>query len=101
MRGFALLLMIVNHTGRGWQDGTMGWPRYNVIYASMAVGAPLFLFLVGFCLPLSCARRRPIGSLLSVAAKFRQRGARLILASWLLNFVVFRDEPFWKGGVLG
>jgi len=100
VRGFALLLMIVNHTGRWWQDGAMGWPRYNLIYASMAVGAPLFLFLVGFCLPLSFARRRPTGSLPSVAAKFLQRGARLILASWLLNFVVFRDEPFWEGGVL-
>jgi uncharacterized membrane protein len=98
VRGFALLLMIVNHTGRWWQDGAMGWPRYNLIYASMAVGAPLFL--VGFCMPLSFARRRPTGSLPSVAAKFLQRGARLILASWLLNFVVFRDEPFWEGGVL-
>jgi predicted acyltransferase len=100
VRGFALLLMIVNHTGRWWQDGAMGWPRSNLIYASMAVGAPLFLFLVGFCMPLSFARRRPTGSLPSVAAKFLQRGARLILASWLLNFVVFRDEPFWEGGVL-
>ncbi len=100
VRGFALLLMIVNHTGRWWQDGAMGWPRYNLIYASMAVGAPLFLFLVGFCMPLSFARRRPSGGLPSVAAKFLQRGARLILASWLLNFVVFRDEPFWEGGVL-
>jgi uncharacterized membrane protein len=98
VRGFALLLMIVNHTGRWWQDGAMGWPRYNLIYASMAVGAPLFL--VGFCMPLSFARRRPTGSLPSVAAKFLQRGARLILASWLLNFVVFRDEPFCEGGVL-
>lgn len=78
----------------------MGWPRYNLIYASMAVGAPLFLFLVGFCMPLSFARRRPTGGLPSVAGKFLQRGARLVLASWLLNFVVFRDEPFWEGGVL-
>ena len=100
VRGFALLLMIVNHTSRWWQDGTMGWPRYNLIYASMVVGAPLFLFLVGFCLPLSFARRRPTGGLPGVAAKFLQRGGRLILASWLLNFVVFRDEPFWEGGVL-
>jgi len=100
VRGFALLLMIVNHTGRWWQDGTMGWPRYNLIYASMVVGAPLFLFLVGFCLPLSFARRRPTGGLPAVAAKFLQRGGRLILASWLLNFMVFRDEPFWEGGVL-
>ncbi len=100
VRGFALLLMIVNHTGRWWQDGAMGWPRYNLIYASMAVGAPLFLFLVGFCLPLSFARRRPSGSLAAVAGRFLQRVARLILASWLLNFLVFRDEPFWEGGVL-
>src|SRR5258708_16271238 len=100
VRGFALLLMIVNHTSRWWQDGTMGWPRYTLISASMAVGAPLFLSLVGFCLPLSFARRRPTAGLPAVAAKFLQRGGRLILASWLLNFVVFRDEPFWEGGVL-
>jgi uncharacterized membrane protein len=105
VRGFALVLMIVNHTGRWWQDGVMGWPRYNLIYASMAVGAPLFLFLVGFCLPLSYARRAAGaagGAAIDhgVAAKFLQRGARLVLASWLLNFLVFRDEPFWEGGVL-
>src|SRR3979409_77606 len=102
VRGFALLLMIANHTGRWWQDGAMGWPRYNMIYATMAVGAPLFLFLVGFCLPLSFAPRRQAGAPVSVgvAAKFLQRGAKLILAGWALNLVVFRDEPFWEGGVL-
>ncbi|MFI5329381.1 MAG: heparan-alpha-glucosaminide N-acetyltransferase domain-containing protein, partial [Candidatus Rokuibacteriota bacterium] len=102
VRGFALLLMIANHTGRWWQDGAMGWPRYNLIYATMAVGAPLFLFLVGFCLPLSFAPRRQAGApaSLGVAAKFLQRGAKLVLAGWALNLVVFRDEPFWEGGVL-
>jgi uncharacterized membrane protein len=102
VRGFALLLMIANHTGRWWQDGTMGWPRYNMIYATMAVGAPLFLFLVGFCLPLSLAPRRQAGAPLDpgVIAKFLQRGAKLVLAGWALNLVVFRDEPFWEGGVL-
>ena len=39
VRGFALILMIANHTGRWWQDGAMGWPRYNMIYVTMAVGA--------------------------------------------------------------
>ena len=102
VRGFALILMIANHTGRWWQDGTMGWPRYNMIYATMAVGAPLFLFLVGFCLPLSFAPRRQAGApvTLGVAMKFLQRGAKLVLAGWALNLVVFRDEPFWEGGVL-
>ena len=99
VRGFALLLMIVNHTGRWWQDGTMGWPRYNLVYGTMAVGAPLFLFLVGFCLPLSFARR-PHADRAGTVTKFLSRGIRLLLASWLLNFLIFRDEPFWEGGVL-
>ena len=94
VRGFALLLMIVNHTGRWWQDGAMGWPRYNLIYGSMVVGAPLFLFLVGFCLPLSFARRPDAGRA-GVVTKFLSRGIRLVLASWLLNFLIFRDEPFF------
>lgn len=37
VRGFALLLMIVNHTGR-WAGRHHGGPRYNLIYTSMAVG---------------------------------------------------------------
>src|SRR4030095_10123568 len=82
----------------------MVWPPYTLIYTSMAVAPPLFLFLVGFCLPLSYARRAAAAGRPSmdhgVAAKFLQRGARLVLASWLLNFLVFRDEPFWEGGVL-
>lgn len=102
VRGFALVLMIANHTGRWWQDGAMGWPRYNMIYTTMAVGAPLFLFLVGFCLPLSFAPRRQAGAPVTgaVVGRFLQRGAKLVLAGWLLNLVVFRDEPFWEGGVL-
>jgi uncharacterized membrane protein len=105
VRGFALILMVLNHTGRWWQDGAMGWPRYNLIYATMAVGAPVFLFLVGFCLPLSFAPRRQAGAPVGVgvAAKFLQRGAKVVLAGWALNLVVFRDEPFWEfwaGGVL-
>src|SRR5258705_775569 len=102
VRGFALILMIANHTGRWWQDGTMGWPRYSMIYATMAVGARLSLSRVGFCLPLSFAPRRQAGApvTLGVAMKFLQRGAKLVLAGWALNLVVFRDEPFWEGGVL-
>src|ERR1700730_5959532 len=87
VRGFALLLMILNHTSRWWQDGTMGWTRYNLIYASIEVGAPLFVVLVVKYLRLSFARRRPTAGLPAVAGKFLQRGARLILASWLLNFL--------------
>src|SRR5262249_45757212 len=58
LRGFALILMVLNHTGRWWQDRSMGWPWYYSIYVTMAIAAPTFLFLVGFCLPLSLSRTR-------------------------------------------
>lgn len=98
LRGFALIFMVLNHTGRWWQDGVMGWPRYYTIYVTMAVAAPIFLFLVGFCLPLSGAREepRPLGML----GKYALRGGRLIAAGLLLNVLVFPDEPVYSNGVL-
>ncbi len=58
LRGFALIFMVLNHTGRWWQDRSMGWPWYYSIYVTMAVAAPTFLFLVGYCLPLSLVKTR-------------------------------------------
>jgi uncharacterized membrane protein len=101
-RGFALILMVLNHTGRWWQDGHMTWPRYYFIYLTMAVAAPIFLFLVGFCLPLSVSRTRGTGSpdLLHTLWKYTLRGGRIILAGLLLNVLVFPEDPFWSTGVL-
>jgi len=45
--------MVVNHTARWWLDLSVGMPRYHIIYLTVPLSAPLFLFLVGFCLPLS------------------------------------------------
>ena len=53
LRGFALIAMVLNHTARWWLERSMGWTRYHLVYVTMAVAAPIFLFLVGFCLPLS------------------------------------------------
>lgn len=98
LRGFALIFMVLNHTGRWWQDGVMGWPRYYMIYVTMAVAAPIFLFLVGFCLPLSGAREEPRP--LRMLGKYAVRGARLIGAGLLLNVLVFPEEPIYGNGVL-
>ena len=98
LRGFALVFMVLNHTGRWWQDGIMGWPRYYMIYVTMAVAAPIFLFLVGFCLPLSKAREEPRA--LPMLWKYAKRGARLILAGLLLNLLVFPEDPIYSNGVL-
>ncbi len=102
LRGLALIFMVLNHTGRWWIERPMGWPRYHLVYLTVTLAAPIFLFLVGFCLPLSyltstVARGERYAS---VAWKYIRRGARLVLAGWFLNLLVFPDEPLFGGGVL-
>ncbi len=102
LRGFALILMVLNHTSRWWQDGSLRWSRYYFIYVTMAVAAPIFIFLVGFCLPLSLSHSRPAGAsdLGPTIWKYAKRGARIIAAGLLLNLLVFPEDPFWSNGVL-
>ena len=101
LRGFALIMMVLNHTARWWQDRSMGWPWYYSIYITMAVAAPTFLFLVGFCLPLSLSRTRGgFDEVLPTLSKYAKRGGRIILAGLLLNLLVFPEDPFWGNGVL-
>lgn len=97
LRGLALILMVLNHTGRWWQDASMRWPRYYLIYVTLTLAAPVFLFLVGFCVPLSTSKTESAGAALSKGAR---RGLRLILAGLLLNLVVFPEDPIWNNGVL-
>ncbi|HEY2991832.1 MAG TPA: heparan-alpha-glucosaminide N-acetyltransferase domain-containing protein [Methylomirabilota bacterium] len=96
-RGVALVFMVVNHTARWWMDGHMTWPRYHIIWITLTVAAPTFLFLVGFCLPLAVRGGESLGTLLR---KFGPRGVRIVAAGLLLNALVLRDEPWYAGGVL-
>jgi uncharacterized membrane protein len=98
LRGAALLLMVVNHTARWWMDGPMTWGRYALIYVTVTLAAPTFLFLVGFCLPLAVRGGSP--GLGALARRLVPRGARVVAAGLLLNLVVFPHEPVWAGGVL-
>jgi uncharacterized membrane protein len=101
LRGAALILMVVNHTARWWMDGAMSRSRYAVIYVTLTLAAPTFLFLVGFCLPLSLrGGAGAVESLGTLARRFVPRGVRIVLAGLLLNLVVFFDEPILSGGVL-
>src|SRR5262245_44857693 len=77
LRGFALSFSVRNHTGRWWQDRIMAWPLYYGIYVTMAIAAPIFLFLVRFCLPLSKAPEEP--RLIPMLWKYTKRGVQLIL----------------------
>jgi uncharacterized membrane protein len=98
LRGAALVLMVVNHTARWWMDGHVTWTRYGLIYVTLTLAAPIFLFLVGFCLPL--AQPPASAGLGALARRFVPRGARIVAAGLLLNLVVFPDEPVLSGGVL-
>ena len=99
LRGLALIAMVVNHTARAWIGGHMTWSRYALIYITLSTAAPMFLFLVGFCLPLA-VRPGESERLSRLARHFVPRGARIVLGGLLLNVLVFPGEPVLSGGVL-
>jgi uncharacterized membrane protein len=101
LRGAALIAMVVNHTTRWWVDVPMTPARYALIYVTVTLAAPIFLFLVGFCMPLTL-RASPEGgeSLGALARRFVPRGLQIALAGLLLNVVVFPEDPVLAGGVL-
>jgi uncharacterized membrane protein len=98
LRGVAIILMVLNHTARWWMGGHMTWPRYRLVWLTLTTAAPMFLFLVGFCLPLSL--RGTPETLSALARKFLPRGARVFAYGLLLNLLVLRDESVLAGGVL-
>jgi uncharacterized membrane protein len=101
LRGAALILMVVNHTARWWIEARMTVGRYALIYVTLTLAAPIFLFLVGFCLPLGRARTSGAPeSLGGLARRLVPRGARIVAAGFLLNLIVFRDGSILSGGVL-
>lgn len=99
LRGVAIILMVINHTARWWVDRDMGWARYHLVYGSMLLPAALFLFLVGFCLPMPF-RGQPLPAFGAAFPRYLRRGLTIVLWGYVLNLLVFHDEPVWSGGVL-
>jgi uncharacterized membrane protein len=100
LRGVALIVMVVNHTSRWWIDRQMGWSRYWLVYATVTVAAPIFLFLVGFVLPVSFHKNAAELTTPSRLWGYVRRGLQIILAGYLLNLVVFPEDSLLSGGVL-
>ncbi|MGH7278182.1 MAG: heparan-alpha-glucosaminide N-acetyltransferase domain-containing protein [Candidatus Rokuibacteriota bacterium] len=100
LRGLALVLMVLNHTARWWLPRSLGLPRFELIYVTLTLAAPVFLFLVGFGVALSA--RRAGGARLTGAGllAYWRRGLGIVLAGLLLNVLVFPEDPWWSGGVL-
>lgn len=100
LRGIAIVLMVLNHTSRWWIEVGMGPPRYYLVYGSLLFPGAMFLFLVGFCLPLSYHARGAGAGPATLLARYGGRGVRIILAGILLNVLVFREDPVLSWGVL-
>jgi uncharacterized membrane protein len=100
LRGVALIVMVLNHTSRWWIDRQMGWSRYWLVYGTVTVAAPIFLFLVGFVLPVSLHRNASELTKPSRLLGYLRRGAQIIAAGLLLNVIVFPEDPVLSGGVL-
>jgi uncharacterized membrane protein len=99
-RGFALIVMVLNHTSRWWIERPMGWWRYWLVYGTVTVAAPIFLFLVGFVLPLSLHKNAAEITTPSRLWTSTRRGLTIILAGLLLNVMVFPEDSPLSGGVL-
>jgi uncharacterized membrane protein len=106
LRGVALILMVVNHTSRDWLDVVMGWPRYHLVYGSLILPAAIFLFLVGFCLPISYHKRPRSEGFLGDFRRYFRRGIGIVAGGYLLNLIMLPrppvppEEKLWHGGVL-
>jgi uncharacterized membrane protein len=93
LRGLAVVLMVINHTARWWLDPAVGDPREAVIYTTMVLAGPTFLFLVGFSLALGYARALAGGRAFgSVAARHLQRSLVIAAIALGLNAVVFPHD---------
>ncbi len=106
LRGFAILLMVIDHVFDWWLDapGHLG----RLAGASHFLGtlaAPLFLFLVGVGLVLSAARSDNNGwPRRRTALRFFKRGSIIFLGGFLLNLAVFytgtNPQDIWAADVL-
>jgi hypothetical protein len=100
LRGIALVLMVLNHTSRDWMESVMGWGRYHLVYGSLLLPASIFLFLVGFCLPIGYHRTRAEEPFRARALHYFRRGIVIVAAGYLLNVLITPERPLWNGGVL-
>ena len=100
LRGIALILMVVNHTARDWMDIKLA-STLALVYGSLLLPAAIFLFLVGFCLPISYHRHGGSRGFLADGRTYFRRGIVIVGAGYLLNVILgFPGQSLKHSGVL-
>ena len=100
LRGLAILFMVLNHTARWWLDESLSFFGYHMIYITVTLAAPLFLFLVGFCLVISYQKNLTSKTNWQIVSKYLIRGFGVIIIGYIFNSVVFGFGNIWGGKVL-
>lgn len=95
LRGLAIVLMVINHAGHYLTARPINDWAYLLVYLTVTMAAPLFLFLVGFSLALS-HQKNPVQDF----SRYLKRGLILILFGYLINLFFYLDEPLYRGRVL-
>lgn len=96
LRGLAFVFMVLNHVASSLLDASFGVYREALIYVTVTLAAPLFLFLVGFSMALPHAGReapKPLSDSL-------KKGLVLIAAGFALTAITAPENPIFTGGIL-
>jgi len=102
LRGGAIILMVINHAGHYLVlPFDYGW-NYLAIYWTVALAAPIFLFLVGFSAALFVQKNSAdsVQNDKRILTSLLKRGLAIIALGFLVNLLYYNGEPLWRGRVL-
>lgn len=101
-RGLAIILMVINHVGHYLVPPWYYDWSYLLIYWTVTLAAPIFLFLAGLSMALSLDKI-PLNldkNKLKIFWKIFKRGMLLVALGLLVNLFYYIDEPIWRGRIL-
>jgi len=99
LRGLAIVLMVLNHAGHYLTALPHSLWSYSIIYLTVTLAGPIFLFIAGFSVALSIQNHSEVSGR-DLFFKFLKRGLMLIGLGFLINLFFYYGEPLWRGRIL-
>lgn len=101
LRGLAIIAMIANHAGHYLTARPVSAGTYLMIYISVTLAAPVFLFVAGFSQQLSGRDFLSRGAgFIDYAKKCLWRGFVLLLSGFLINILFYPLDPWYRSRIL-